>query len=72
MQKHLANLTILQPKTDGSAGSWHLTWNQWKAARQRRKIEGARADMASQLTPRTLDDIGETDCRRRRPIFRHA
>jgi hypothetical protein len=39
MQKHLANLTILQPTTDGPVGSWHLALNHWKEARQLRKIE---------------------------------
>jgi hypothetical protein len=72
MQKHLANLTILQPNTDGPLESWHLALNRWKKARQLRKFESARADMVSQLTPRTLEDIGETDCRRRRPTFRHS
>ena len=72
MQKHLANLTMLQPKTDGPVGSWHLALTHWKGARQLRKIESARAEIVSQLTPRILDDIGETDCRRRRPTFRHS
>ena len=72
MQKHLANLTILQPKTEGAAGSWHSALNHWKEARQLRKIESARADVVSQLTPLILDDIGETDCRRRRSTFRHS
>jgi hypothetical protein len=72
MQKHLANLTILQPQTDGPVGSWHLALNHWKEARQLRKIESARAEIVSQLTPRIIDDIGQTDCRRRRPTFRRA
>ena len=72
MQKHLANLTILQPKTDGPVGSWHLALNHWKEARQLRKTESARAEIVSQLTPQILDDIGETDCRRRRATFRHS
>jgi hypothetical protein len=72
MQKHLANLTILQSKADSSVASWHLALNHWKEARQLRKIESARTDMVSQLSPRIVDDIGETDCRRRRPTFRHS
>jgi hypothetical protein len=72
MHKHLANLTIFQPKTDVPVGSWHLALNHWKEARQLRKTESARAEIVSQLTPQILDDIGETDCRRRRPTFRRA
>jgi hypothetical protein len=72
MQKHLANLTILQPKTDGPVGSWHLALNHWKVARRLRKTESARAEIVSQLTSQILDDIGETDWRRRHATFRHS
>src|SRR5215216_2626216 len=48
---HLANITILQPKTDGPVGSWRLALNHWREGRQLRKIESARAEIVSQLTP---------------------
>ena len=63
MQKHLANLTILQPKTEGAAGSWHSALNHWKEARQLRKIESARADVVSQLTPLILEVQCADKCR---------
>ena len=72
VHKHLTNLTIFQPKTDGPVGSWHLALNHWKVARRLRKTESARAEIVSQLTPQILDDIGETDCRQRRATFRHS
>jgi len=63
MNKHLANLTIFQPKTDSTIGYWRSALNRWREARQLRKAESARAEIVSQLTPQILYDIGETDCR---------
>jgi hypothetical protein len=63
MQKHLANLTVFQSKTDHPIKAWYLTLRSWREAQRLRKVERKRAEIISELSPQILYDIGEIDCR---------
>jgi hypothetical protein len=63
MHKHLTNLTAFQAKTSSPVESWYSAFKRWREARRFRREERIRDEVLSQLTPATLYDIGESDCR---------
>jgi hypothetical protein len=63
MRKHLMNLTIFQARTKGPIGSLQSALKRWSEARELRKEERMRDEIASQLTPQIRYDIGVSDCR---------
>jgi len=65
MHKHLTNLTTFHAKTSSPVGSWYSALKSWSEAHRFRKEERKRDEIISQLTPRILYDIGESDCRPR-------
>jgi hypothetical protein len=62
MHKHLTNLTSFHAETSTSGGSWYSAFKRWREAHRLFKEERKRDEIASQLTPRILYDIGESDC----------
>jgi hypothetical protein len=63
MHKHPTHLIAFDAKTTGPTRSWYSVFKDWGEAARLRREERKRSEVASQLTPSVLYDIGESDCK---------